>query len=612
MIFTVGDIAVIVIYFAISLGVGMLVSRRASGSLVNYFLSGRSAPWWLVGTGMVATTFAADTPLWVAGVVATHGISGNWLWWSAAAGGTLTVFFFARLWRRAGVLTDLEFIELRYGGPNASFLRGFKAIYFGVLMNCVVLGWVNLAMLKIMRVIFPEVEHPELLVVGVAVLTLGYVTVSGLWGVMVADAFQFVVALGGCILLAVFALQHPTIVEAGGLAAALPPGMLDFLPDFSALSSSETSVTGGEAAGGSDAAGGESIGLARIAQTAFFAYLLIQWWASWYPGNEPGGGGYIAQRIMSAKDERNGVLATLWFVVAHYCVRSWPWIVAGLAAVVIYPQIAADKREESFVYLIRDVLPSPLGGLLVAAFLGAYMSTLSTHLNWGSSYVVNDCYRRFLRKERPDQSQEANDKHYVMVSRLTTVVLAVVSLAISFTVLTSIADAWNFLLSITGGMGFILILRWYWWRVNAAAELASMVAPLAVIIAFAVIPYFWPEIQIPGAPENLYVIVPVSILITLAIMYATQPESAERLRIFYDRVRPVGPGWRSVSGESRSGLGRLFLGWLAATALVYSMLFGVGSVIFARYEQAAILAAIALLSVAVVHFVLRREFRDEA
>ncbi len=609
MAFTSGDVAVIFVYFAISLGVGIFVSRRASGSLVNYFLSGRSAPWWLVGTGMVATTFAADTPLWVAGKVAEHGISGNWLWWSAAAGGTLTVFFFARLWRRAGVLTDLELIELRYGGVSASLLRGFKAIYFGVLMNCVVMGWVNLAMLKILAVLFPEVEHPELLVAAVALLTLAYVTAAGLWGVMVADAFQFFVALGGCILLAIFAVQHPAVQQAGGLAAALPPGMLDFFPDFSTLSGDAAAPLSGNA---NDSDG---IGLARIAQSAFFAYLLIQWWASWYPGQEPGGGGYIAQRIMSAKDERNGMLATLWFVVAHYCVRSWPWIIAALAAVVIYPEIAQDERESSFVYLIRDVLPSPIRGLLVAAFLGAYMSTLSTHLNWGGSYVVNDFYRRFVRKSRAQsdnpESVRADDRHYVRVSRLVTVLLAVLSLGISFTVMTSIQGAWNFLLSITGGMGFILILRWYWWRVNAAAEITSMLAPLSVIGVFALIESYWPEIHIPGAPENLYVIVPVSILITLGVMYTTAPESRERLQAFYNRVRPPGPGWHDfTNGERPAGLRWAFAGWLGATALVYAVLLGVGSLIFARYEQAALLAAIAVLSILVVRHALRREFRD--
>lgn len=609
MIFTAGDIAVIIIYFAISLGVGMLVSRRASGSLVNYFLSGRSAPWWLVGTGMVATTFGADTPLWVAGKVASHGISGNWLWWSAAAGGTLTVFFFARLWRRAGVLTDLEFIELRYGGPSASFLRGFKAIYFGIFMNCVVMGWVNLAMLKIMTVIFPEVAHPELLVVAVALLTLGYVTVSGLWGVMVADAFQFTVALGGCVVLAVFAVQHPAITSAGGLEAALPAGMLDFFPDFSGFAATDEGLLSGSqspATGEGDA----SVGLARIAQTAFFAYLLVQWWASWYPGQEPGGGGYIAQRIMSAKDERNSVLATLWFVVAHYCIRSWPWVIAGLAAVAIYPNIAAEEREASFVYLIRDVLPSPIRGLLIAAFLGAYMSTLSTHLNWGSSYVVNDFYRRFLRAERSDHSQEENDRHYISISRLTTVVLAVISLVVSFTVMDSIQGAWNFLLSITGGMGFILILRWYWWRINAAAEITSMVAPLAAIGGFALIQQLWPAIHIPGAPENLYVIVPLSIFITLCVMFLTKPESQDRLQSFYKRVRPSGPGWRAITGESTGSLSWLFAGWIAATVLVYSVLFAVGSLIFARYTQAACLIVAALVSVLIVRLALKREFRD--
>ena len=600
MIFSTGDIILIGVYFVISLGVGLFWSRRASGSLVDYFLSGRAAPWWLVGTGMVATTFAADTPLWVAGKVASHGISGNWLWWSAAAGGTLTVFFFARLWRRAGVLTDLEFIELRYSGKMASFLRGFKAIYFGVFMNCIVMGWVNLAMLKIVGVVLPEVTHPELIVTAVALVTLAYVTAAGLWGVMVADAFQFCVALGGCIVLAVLATSHPAVTEAGGLARALPAGMLDFAP----LSHPADSA---------NLVGEESGGLARIAATAFFAYLLIQWWASWYPGQEPGGGGYIAQRIMSSKSERDGMLATLWFVIAHYCVRSWPWIVAALAAVVIYPTIAPDEREASFVYLIRDVLPSPVRGLLIAAFLGAYMSTLSTHLNWGSSYVVNDFYRRFIRGDKSSEvdGPQSNDRHYLRVSRLTTVPLAIISLLVSFFVMDSIQGAWNFLLSITGGMGFILILRWYWWRVNAAAELASMVAPLLAILAFALAPLIWPDIEIPGAPENLYIIVPLSIFIILLVLFFTAPESRDTLRTFYERVHPPGPGWqpvRETSDPPAGGVLILFVGWLAATVLVYAVLFAVGSLIFGAYAYAAALAGVAVLAALVVRFVLQREF----
>lgn len=587
MHFSSGDLIVIALYFAVSLGAGFLRSRRASSSLSDYFLSGRSAPWWLVGTGMVATTFAADTPLWVAGKVGSHGISGNWLWWSAAAGGMLTVFFFARLWRRAGVLTDLEFIELRYGGRTAAFLRGFKAIYFGLFMNCIVLGWVNLAMLKIVGVFFPEVTHPELIVTGIALATLVYVAAAGLWGVMIADAFQFAVALGGCIILAIFAVQHPSVQDAGGLVSALPAQSFDFFPDFS---------------------GGET-GFEKIALSAFLAYVMIQWWASWYPGSEPGGGGYIAQRIMSAKDERHGMLATLWFVIAHYCVRSWPWIIAALAAVVIYPDLTGDEREVSFVYLIRDVLPAPLRGLLVAAFLGAYMSTLSTHLNWGSSYVINDFYLRYFAQDgvRKDGVQNDSNASHILASRIVTACIAVLSLLVSFFFMDSVRGAWDFLLSITGGMGFVLILRWYWWRINAVSELVSMIAPLAALALLWIAEAGFGYLP-PGAPENLYFVVPVSILVTLVAMFLSAPERREVLENFCRRVRPPGPGWKAVTGVSQPGLGRAFAGWAASVVLVYAALFLIGALLFEADHRAAILAVVGLVAAFVVREVIRREF----
>ena len=583
MHFSVGDVLVLLLYFAVSLAFGLFFSRRAGNSLTDYFLSGRAAPWWLVGTGMEATTFGADTPLWVAGKVATHGISGNWLWWSAAAGGMLTVFFFARLWRRAGVLTDVELFDIRSCGGTARFPRGFKAIYFGVFMNCIVMGWVNTALLTILRVLLPDLGEGQLqlLVIGAALLTLVYVAAAGLWGIMIADAFQFTVAMFGAILLAIYAANHPTVLAAGGLTGALPPEMFQFLPDFS------------------NAGGGD---LVRITRGAFFAYTLIQWWASWYPGAEPGGGGYVAQRIMSAKDERQGMLATLWFVVAHYCVRSWPWIVAALAAVVLYPELSDAEREGGYVQLIRDVLPSPLRGLVVAAFLGAYMSTLSTHLNWGCSYLINDFYKPFIR---PGLSES----QYVRSSRVATVLLAALALLLSFTVLGSIREAWDFLLSITGGMGFVLILRWYWSRVNAAAELAAMIAPLVALLGL----YAAEQagLKTPGAPENLYIIAPVSALVILLTMYLTPGEDPQVLKRFYDRVRPPGPGWRNVSGASLPGLGRAFAGWAAGVVLVYSLLCLIGAVSFAFWTQAAVLAVLFVIAVLVLIQVFRREFPEE-
>ncbi|MCB1307861.1 MAG: Na+:solute symporter [Leptospiraceae bacterium] len=620
-----GDFSVILLYFAVSIGLGLFLSRRGGKSLSEYFLSGRSVPWWLVGTGMVATTFAADTPLFITGVIGTSGISGNWVWWSAAAGGMLTVFFFARLWRRAGVLTDLEFIEIRYTGRAASILRGFKSIYFGLFINCIVMGWVNLAMLGIMRILFPEVDG-QLAVTICALVTLAYVAISGLWGVMIADAFQFTVALGGCILLAVFAVQHPRIQAAGGLNAALPAPVYDFLPHFSdtnfwpeqAVPASDVSnaeeepniINEANATNEANAADetntNDGNGLQRIDLWSFLAFILIQWWASWYPGAEPGGGGYIAQRIMSARNERHGLLATLWFVVAHYCVRSWPWIVGAIVAVALYPELNGAEREAAYIRLIGDVLPSPLRGLLIAAFLGAYMSTISTHLNWGSSYLINDFYRRFAVKDR-------NESHYISVSRVTTIGLMLVSLLVSFYVFESIKDAWLFLLSCTAGMGAILILRWYWWRVNAWSEIASMLIPVAVVTGLEVA-Y---KLGIPRIPEpkNLFIIVPITLLLTLLVLFLTPAEPDKHLAQFFERVRPAGPGWKHIARrfqlKAQGSLWRPFLGWILGTVLVYAGLFLPGAIILGRFLPAMVAAV--CLSVAVVGliFVIRAEFSGD-
>lgn len=583
-----GDFAIIALYFLISIGLGLSLSRRGGASLSEFFLSGRSTPWWLVGTGMVATTFAADTPLWVAGKVGNYGISGNWLWWSSAAGGMLTLFFFARLWRRAGVMTDLEFIELRYSGRLAAFLRGFKAVYFGVFANLLVMGWVNLAMAKIFSVLFPE-QNAMWLTTAAALITLAYVATSGLWGVVIADAFQFLIAMGGCILLAWFALQHPAVAAAGGLEGALAPSMFDFFPDFSAAAL-------------------DGDGLEKIALSAFLAYMLIQWWASWYPGAEPGGGGYIAQRIMSAKDEKNGVLATLWFLIAHFCVRSWPWIIAALAAVVIYPELKGDERESGYVQLIRDTLPSPYRGLLIAAFMGAYMSTLATHLNWGSSYVINDFYRRFVRGAK-------SDAHYVLIGRLSTLALTALSLFVAFYVYDSIRGAWDFILSVTGGMGFILILRWYWWRINAAAELASMIAPLVIGGILALGPHVIEGFPVFAAPQNLFVIVPFSILATVIVMYAFPAEDRSTLEAFFRRVRPGGPGWApyvaaGAGQPAPSRLRYLFVGWISGVLLIYSTLFLFGALFFQRWSESGVWFALALVGAGGCWYALQRDFAD--
>ena len=376
MILTTLDWTIIVAYFVVSAAIGIGLSGRGGRSVSDYFLSGRRLPWWLAGTSMVATTFAADTPLAVAGLVARNGIAGNWIWWSAAFGSMLTVFFFARLWRRAGILTDVEFAELRYTGRPAAILRGFRALYLGLPINCVIMGWVNLAMAKILSV---TLGWDQLTAVLISLAITGvYSALSGLWGVVVTDFVQFAFAMIGTTALAWFALQLPEIGGLSGLVARVPPGTLEFVPSFS------NDVTAGAT-------------LVALPLASFFTYVAVQWWSSWYPGQEPGGGGYIAQRMMSAKDERHSLFATLWFTVAHYCVRPWPWIIVGLVSMVLYPTIT--DTEAGYAMVIRDHLPEGWRGLLLGAFFAAYMSTISSQLNWGTSYIVNDFYRRFLKTD---------------------------------------------------------------------------------------------------------------------------------------------------------------------------------------------------------------------
>ncbi|HOS40677.1 MAG TPA: Na+:solute symporter, partial [Spirochaetota bacterium] len=432
------DIALIAVYFIVTVAIGLWYARRAGRSTEEYFLSGRKLPWWIAGTAMVATTFAADTPLAVTELVLTHGIAGNWLWWNMVAGSVLTVFFFAHLWRRSAITTDVEFIELRYAGRPAAFLRGFKAVYLGVFMNCIIMGWVNVALAEILTHIFGLTTLQVFAAVVSCMLCVGaYSALSGLWGVAITDMFQFVVAMAGCIVLAIIVLSVPQVGGIAGLAASLPGAMFSFVPDFGLSPAAAAS------------------GVTALAGSAFAAYALIQWWASWYPGSEPGGGGYVAQRMMSAKDERHAILATLWFVIAHYAVRPWPWILVALAAAVLYP----GSGKSGYILAMRDHLPSGLLGFLVAAFLAAYMSTIATHLNWGTSYLMNDLYRRFIRVD-------ASERHYVRVSRAITILLTAVSSSLIF-VISSISGAWGFVIEFGAGLGLVLILRWYWWRPNA-------------------------------------------------------------------------------------------------------------------------------------------------
>jgi Na+/proline symporter len=570
------DWTIIGAYFAISLAIGVMYARRAGRSVNEFFLSGRSLPWWLAGTSMVATTFAADTPLVVAGLVARNGIAGNWIWWSSAFGSMLTVFFFARLWRRAGIMTDVEFAELRYAGRPAAVLRGFRALYLGLPINCVIMGWVNLAMAKILAVTMGWTKLTAVLIsLGITAL---YSASSGLWGVVVTDFFQFVLAMGGTIALAWFVLAMPAVGGIEGLQAKLPASAFSFLPRI------------GEAGSPGDGAG---TALA-LPVAAFIAFVGVQWWASWYPGQEPGGGGYVAQRMMSAKDERHSLLATLWFTIAHFCIRPWPWILVGLASLVLYPGLA--DVESGYVLAMRDCLPPGWRGLLLAAFLAAYMSTIATQFNWGTSYLVNDFYRRFLR---PAESE----RHYVWASRLATVLTMIVGGAVTF-YLDSVRQAWEFVLESGAGIGLVLILRWYWWRVNAWSEIAAMIAPA---IGYVVIR----RVTSLQFPETLIYLVAWTTVCWLAVTFLTRPEPDDRLVAFYRRVRPAGPGWariaRLAGGPPAERLGGLVGVWIAGCCLVYAVLFGLGALIFRSPFAVLPYAAVAVLAAAFIAYRLQRQ-----
>ncbi len=546
------DWAIIALYFAIAAVIGLVLTRRAGTSVGEYFVGGRALPWWLAGTSMVATTFAADTPLAVTELVARHGVAGNWLWWNMVMSGILTVFFYARLWRRAGVLTDVEFTELRYGGRPAAFLRGFRAAYLALPINLIIMGWVNLAM---MEIVSTALDIPEAAALALCfTLAAAYSVLAGFWGVVVTDFFQFALAMGGAVILAVFAVD-----AVGGLS-----GMEAGLAGVYGSTDAALSFLPAE-------------GAAWMPAITLAVYLGVNWWAAWYPGAEPGGGGYIAQRIFSARTERDGVLATLWFNVAHYAVRPWPWILVALASTILYPGL--ENPREGYVRAVVDLLPPGLTGLVLAGFAAAYMSTISTQLNWGASYLVNDLYVRFLR---PDMDGRA----LVRVSRLATLVIMLCSLVVTW-FLTSIEGTWRFLLAIGAGTGLVLILRWYWWRINAWSEISAMVASLVVSVVL------WFGVGLdPDDPTQwawiMLATVGSSTVVWLGVTFATKPEDEEVLRGFYRRVRPGGRGWRQVSEslglghEPMDGGPLNWTNWVAGVISVYAALFGVGKILFGR------------------------------
>ena len=514
------DWFIIVAYFTVALAVGLYYRKRAGESLSEFFLSGRSLPWWIAGTSMVATSFAADTPLAVTGLIARHGIAGNWFWWSFALGGMVTVFVYARLWRRAGVMTDVELVELRYGGKPAAFLRGFRAIYIALLVNSIIVGWVTAAMLKVLKfTVFSGTEAgsgaSDWLIILVLFAIVGlYSTLSGLWGVVITDFIQFIVAMVGSIVFAVYCVRHVGGLDA--LRERLTTGfeggeqILSFLPDFTAADP-------------------------WMPLNIFLIMLFVQWWASWYPGAEPGGGGSTVQRMASCRSERDALLATLWFQLAHYCLRPWPWLLVALTALAVYPDLRGlDDPGVGYPMLIRDIAPPGLRGVMLVVFFAAFMSTLSTQINWAASYLVGDFYRRFLKPE-------ADDQHLTRVSRFATLFVMVVCAGAAWLMRgIAVDEAWKFLAALGAGTGAVFMLRWFWWRINAWSEISAMIASL---VYFVIVSQY-----IESNEHRLAIVAALTIPTWLVITFLTRPGERRNARC----VLPTdSPRWRGM--ETRRG-----------------------------------------------------------
>ena len=546
--------------------------RRASSGTSEFFTAGRAAPWWLVGISMVATTFSTDTPNLVTNMVRERGVAENWLWWSFLLTGMMTVFFYARLWRRSGVLTDLEFYEIRYSGKAARVLRGFRALYLGLFFNCVIMATVNLAAAKIGNIVLGWPMGRTLLVC--AVMTIFFASVSGLWGVLVTDTIQFGITMTGTFAVAYFALAQPEIGGLAGLFAKVPPKTLALLPDFGDWS---------------------------VAAAVFVLPLTVQWWSVWYPGAEPGGGSYIAQRMLASKSEKDAVIGTLLFNVMHYALRPWPWIIVALASTIIYPQLS--DISAAFPQLDRSLLgndiaypammrflPAGFLGLVVAGTLAAYRSTIETHLNWGTSYLVHDFYRRFLRPG-------LTEKHYVLVGRLTTAGLMIIAAFVTYALGTA-REAFDLILSIGAGTGLLYLLRWFWWRVSAWSEIAAMTSSFLVALGFFVARKM--GLDMPSH-VSLLVTVGVTSIVWIATTFLAPPADEETLVKFFTLVRPSGPGWKPIAQRagvsgSADALPQAMLGWVLGCAFVYAALFGTGSLLYGRMPQFVMWLAIFVVS----------------
>lgn len=580
------DIVLIISFFAITLFIGIWVSRQSGRNSTEFFLSGRNMPWWLLGVSMVATTFSTDTPNLVTDIVRNNGVSGNWVWWAFLVTGLLTVFVYAKLWRKSKVNTDIEFYELRYGGAPARFLRGFRAVYLGIIFNILAMAGVTLAAIKIGSIMLGL--QPWETVVYAGAITVTFSALGGFRGVVYTDFILFFTAMAGAFGAAYYLVGLP---EIGGLEALLQhenvADKLSILPDFS---DKEALIT------------------------LFIIPLAVQWWSSWYPGAEPGGGGYIAQRMLAAKDENHAIGATFFFNIMHYALRPWPWIIVALASLVLFPDLASiqeafpgitqDKLGHDLAYsAMLTKLPSGLLGLVLASLVAAYMSTISTHLNWGSSYVVNDFYKQQINKK-------ASEKELVFVGRISTVVLMVFSALLAL-VLTNALQLFDIILMFGAGTGIIFILRWFWWRINAWSEISAMFVSgiVSVLLNFTSLgDYFFGEDGLMPPYAKFPMIVLVTTIVWVAVTYLTQPESKGVLQSFYKKIQPGGPGWRKVINEANKENIKLIdskEGWsvpsgiiamLVGCVLIYSVMFATGYYIYGEYINAFILTGLAVIS----------------
>ena len=593
------DWIIIVLALLVCFVPALFFGRRAGRSTSEFFASGRAVPWWLAGLSMVATTFSSDTPNLVTDIVRRDGVAGNWVWWSFVLTGVATVFFYARLWRRSGVLTDLEFYEIRYSGQAASLVRGFRALYLGLFYNCMIMATVNLAAVKIANILFGLDRWQTLLMVGT--LNVVFAAYAGLWGVLVIDMIQFFIKMSAVIAAAYFAVMSPQV---GGLAAMMDklatrrgPGGLDytaFLPDFSSNMD--------------------------LAVAVFIMPIAVQWWAVWYPGSEPGGGSYMAQRMLASKSEKDALKSVLFFNFAHYVLRTWPWILVALCSLIVYPELSDIQRafpnldptllghDIAYPAMLR-FLPAGFAGLMVGGLIAANSSTILTHLNWGASYLVHDFYRRFIRLDRSEQ-------HYVLAGRFVTVGLFLASAGTVY-LLDTARDAFGIILQIGAGTGLLYLVRWFWWRVNAWCEIVAMTSSLIVSVALLVLA----RNGLPLSPHaGLLVTVVITTICWIAAAYLGPETDRETLISFYRRVRPFGPGWAHIAlaaGEvDRTGdadnLPRALLGWFSGCAAVWSGLFLIGSMLYGRWSQASLLAVVLAVSGSTLIWVMRHIWPREA